>query len=783
MNKNLFLLSFCVVFVTAAYAQKPTLKTFPLSSVKLLQGPFKEAQQTDLKYILELNPDRLLSPFLREAGIEPKGVSYGNWENTGLDGHVGGHYLSALSLMYASTGDKQLNERLNYMLTWLDKCQQKNGNGYVGGIPGGKVLWDDISKGKIKAGSFSLNDKWVPWYNIHKLYAGLVDAYRLTGNLMAKKLLINLSDWCVNLTANLSDTQIQQMLRSEHGGMNEVFADVTEITGEKKYLELARKFSHKAILNPLLHNTDSLNGIHANTQIPKVIGFMRVAQVAGDKDWAGAANFFWNTVVNNRTISIGGNSVREHFNPSNDFTSMLESREGPETCNSYNMLKLSKHLFLSDPSAKFIDYYERTTYNHILSSQHPEGGLVYFTPIRPNHYRVYSSPQESFWCCVGSGIENHGKYGELIYAHDQKNLYVNLYVPSTLNWAEKGINVTQSTTFPYEEKSTLKLAMKRPSRFAIKFRSPSWLNGKMKIMVNNQAVKVQPDANSYISIDRTWKSGDAITVHLPMETITESLPDKSNWLSFVHGPIVLAAATGDEGLTGLKADGSRMGHIASGPLVPLEEAPLLVIDNSKISDVVKPLNTQTLTYTASELIYQQKYKHLKLVPFYKIHDSRYVLYWPFTTASDLPKVQKEFKDKEEAKLKLEALTVDVINPGEQQPESDHNFKGEKTETGLFKEQHFRNGAGWFSYELRNSEGLGNKIRITYFGRERNKSFNIYINNMLLSEVKTDGSKGDTFYTVDYELPSQLKSSKSLTIKFQANAPSTISNIYEVRLMK
>ncbi|OYX23658.1 MAG: glycosyl hydrolase, partial [Algoriphagus sp. 32-45-6] len=577
----------------ATYGQSEQLQSFPLTSVRLLEGPFQKAQQTDMKYILELDADRLLAPYLKEAGITPLKDNYGNWENTGLDGHIGGHYLSALSEMYAATGNQQIKERLDYVLDWLEKCQLKNGDGYIGGVPGSKAMWADIAKGKIDAGGFSLNGKWVPWYNVHKVYAGLVDAYALTGNEKAKKMLIQLSDWCLKLVANLSDDQIQLMLKSEHGGMNEVFADVAAITGDKKYLVLAEKFSHKTILNPLLKDEDKLNGIHANTQIPKVIGFMRVAEVGGNAKWADAANFFWKTVVENRTISIGGNSVREHFNPSNDFSSMLESREGPETCNSYNMLKLSKHLFLAHPESKYMDYYERTTYNHILSSQHPEGGFVYFTPIRPRHYRVYSESQESFWCCVGSGLENHGKYGEMIYAHDANNLYVNLFIPSTLEWKEKGLELTQNTRFPFEEQSAFTLDLKKAQKFAFKFRHPSWItNGEMKIKVNGKEVAIEKDANSYVTINRKWKSGDVISVVLPMHSTAEQLPDKSAWVSFVHGPIVLAAVTGDTDLVGLRADGSRMGHIASGPIYPIEEAPMLVSNSTDLAQSLKEIKNK-----------------------------------------------------------------------------------------------------------------------------------------------------------------------------------------------
>lgn len=777
-----------LVFLSNAsvFGQSTPLQSFPLSSVRLLESPFKAAQQTDLKYILSLDADRLLAPYFKEAGLETKAINYPNWENTGLDGHIGGHYLSALSEMYAATENQQIKERLDYMLNGLEKCQQKNGNGYIGGVPGSKELWAEIAKGKIEAGSFSLNNKWVPWYNIHKVYAGLVDAYTLTGNDKAKKMLIQLSNWCLTLTANLSDAQIQEILRSEHGGMNEVFADVAAITGDKKYLTLAQKFSHKTILDPLLENKDVLNGMHANTQIPKVIGFMRVAEVSGDKNWANAANFFWNTVVNNRTISIGGNSVREHFNPATDFSSMLESREGPETCNSYNMLKLSKHLFLANPSANYMDYYERTTYNHILSSQHPDGGFVYFTPIRPRHYRVYSEAQHSFWCCVGSGLENHGKYGELIYAHDQQNLYVNLFIPSTLNWKEKGLSLTQNTKFPFEEQSSISLKLKKAQQFAIKFRYPSWVeNGQLKIKVNNQEMNLVKDQNSYVSIERKWKSGDVISILLPMQNKTEQLPDKSDWVSFVRGPIVLAAITDTTDLKGLTADDSRMGHIASGAIYPIEDAPLLVSNNQNLTSSLKAVANKPFTFSASDLMYQEKYKELQLVPFFQIHDARYMLYWPYTTKEKLPEIQKAMKEREEKLMQLEKLTLDLVTAGEQQPESDHNFKGEKTDTGTFKERHYRNGKGWFSYDLKNNDLEAKNLRITYFGADKNKNFDVFVNEILVASINMDGTEGNQFIDKIIELPTEILNAKNkiLQVQFKAKPNSSITGIYEVRLLK
>ncbi len=782
------LVIFFLAGIGVTHAQAPALQTFPLSSVRLLDGPFKAAQQTDLRYIMELNPDRLLAPFLREAGLPVKAASYGNWENTGLDGHIGGHYLTALSLMYASTGEERVKQRLDYMIDQLEQCQQANGDGYIGGIPGGKAMWATIAAGKIDAGGFSLNGKWVPLYNIHKLYAGLYDAWIIGGNQQAKTLLVKLCDWCVKLVSDLSDEQVQQMLRSEHGGMNEVLADVAAATGDERYLTLARRFSDRRILDPLLQQKDVLTGMHANTQIPKVIGYKRIAEVGHDTAWANAADFFWNTVVKHRTVSIGGNSVREHFHPANDFSSMVESREGPETCNSYNMLKLTKHLFLSKPSNTYMDYYERTLFNHILSSQNPAGGFVYFTPMRPNHYRVYSQPQEGFWCCVGSGMENHGKYGELIYAHDSNDLYVNLFIHSTLEWKEKGLKLTQDTRFPSNSISSLQLSLAKPAQFTIYVRYPSWVTpGHMSVKINDRPIEVKHDGSSYIAINRQWKSGDVITVYPSMHTEVERLPDSSAWVSFVHGPIVLAAATDTSGLDGLFADGSRMGHVAAGRLVSQDDAPLVVGKEDKLASKVqyRLSNKLDLVFPASGLFYQPQYKNLYLRPFYTIHNKRYVIYFPYASPDKLEQVKKVMQEKEQARLALDAITADVVYGGEQQPESDHNFKADRAEAGLFRERNFRNARGWFSYDLRNAGGQAKKLRVTYYGRERNRNFDIYVNNVLLTTVKMDGAGEDKFVDVEYNLPGSLLNGASspITVKFMAKEGSATANVFEVRLLK
>ena len=568
MKTTSFILALIISISIGKAQTNHQVSYFSLQDVKLLSSPFLQAQQTDLHYILALDPDRLSAPFLREAGLTPKAPSYTNWENTGLDGHIGGHYLSALSMMYAATGDTAIYHRLNYMLNELHRAQQAVGTGFIGGTPGSLQLWKEIKAGDIRAGGFSLNGKWVPLYNIHKTYAGLRDAYLYAHSDLARQMLIDLTDWMIDITSGLSDNQMQDMLRSEHGGLNETFADVAEITGDKKYLKLARRFFHKVILDPLIKNEDRLNGMHANTQIPKVIGYKRVAEVSkDDKDWNHAAEwdhaarFFWNTVVNHRSVCIGGNSVREHFHPSDNFTSMLNDVQGPETCNTYNMLRLTKMLYQNSgdvdnsnkPDPRYVDYYERALYNHILSSQEPDkGGFVYFTPMRPGHYRVYSQPETSMWCCVGSGLENHTKYGEFIYAHQQDTLYVNLFIPSQLNWKEQGVTLTQETLFPDDEKVTLRIDKAAKKNLTLMIRIPEWAGNSKgyEITINGKKhlSDIQTGASTYLPIRRKWKKGDMITFHLPMKVSLEQIPDKKDYYAFLYGPIVLATSTGTENL-------------------------------------------------------------------------------------------------------------------------------------------------------------------------------------------------------------------------------------------
>ena len=694
--KNIFLLGLAFVATTAT-AQLPTrVESFPISSVRLGDSQFLKNQQMDIHYLLGLDADRLLAPYLKEAGLKPKAENYTNWENTGLDGHIGGHYLSALSYMAAATGNDEIEKRLDYVMSELKRCQDAAGDGYLSGVPNGRKIWKELSEGNIRANSFGLNDRWVPLYNIHKIYAGLRDAYLIAGRSEAKTMLVKLTDWMVQLVSGLTDEQIQKMLISEQGGLNETFADVYGITKDQKYLKLAHQFSDQQMLKPLLESKDNLTGKHANTQIPKVIGYKRIADLEGLQDWNQAAKFFWDVVVAQRSVSIGGNSMREHFNPTNDFSGLLASEQGPESCNTYNMLRLTKMLYQTSADKDFMDYYERALYNHILSILNPvQGGFVYFTPMRSGHYRVYSQPQTSMWCCVGTGLENPARYGEMIYAHEGSDLIVNLFIPSTLTWGD--LTVIQQNRFPQEPSTTLTLNMKKAKKFALKIRIPAWTDG-VKLAVNGSPVDTQTK-DGYIVVDRKWQNGDAVNIELPMHLTAITTPDGKPQYSFLYGPIVLAAKTGTDRQDGMYADNSRGGHIANGPKIPATQMPAIIGSPDDILTHLKPVDGKAMNFRLTGVTLPQ-FEGMTLVPFYQLYECRYQIYFPLYSQAEWTAKQQEMAAAEKARMELEALTVDKIFCGEQQSESDHFYSGNGSWNGADEGIHWRRTRSAFTYQVK-----------------------------------------------------------------------------------
>lgn len=772
-----------VLFCMVSAQNNRQIDFFPLSSVRLLDGPFLKAQNLNMQYILQMDPDRLLVPYRRESGLPVQIESYPNWENTGLDGHIGGHYLSALSLMYASTHDSRIKKRLDYMIDALYVCQKHNGNGYLAGIPGGKKLWSEIKAGNIQASRFELNGKWVPLYNIHKVYAGLRDAWFYADNAKAKKMLIALTDWILDIIKKLTDEQIQEMLVSEHGGLNEIFADVATITGRDKYLDLAVKFSDRSILCSLMNRQDSLTGLHANTQLPKIIGFKRIAEVSNKYDWDKAAAFFWKTVVENRTVCIGGNSVREHFHAIDDFSPMIKGEQGVETCNTYNMLRLSRMLFHTSGDVRYMDYYERALYNHILSSQNPNtGGLVYFTQMRPGHYRVYSQHHTSMWCCVGTGIENHSKYGEMIYAHQDDDLFVNLFIPSVLSWKEKGIQLRQETKFPYQSTSTMMITADSPKHFMLHIRKPVWATDtEMEMKVNGKKVACRVN-RGYISIERTWKAGDLVEFNLPMKLHAEGLPDKSQYVAFAYGPIVLASKTGNADQKGLYADDSRMGHVAKGTIIPLSEMPILVTEKGAEVSHLTPDKRHPLTFRIKDLYPKEKWKHLELIPFFSLHESRYIIYWHTVLPEEVDSLEQKMILEEKKQTRLNNASVDVIYCGQQQPESDHRISYGKPSIGYTEGYHWRDAKDWFCYQM--SGRKSTRLYLKYLDSSSMRHTEVSVNGIKVADLSlSNGTEGD-LKEVIINLPAttSLSDKKDVTVRFSAKNGMSTFRLVEVRLL-
>ena len=780
-----------LLFCCGIHAQEKLYPNeFPLSDVTLLSGSFKDARDLNIKTLLQYKVDRLLAPYRKEAGLAPKDSSYKNWE--GLDGHIGGHYLSALAMNVAATNNTACKKRMLYMIAELKNCQDaqvKNnpswGVGYVGGVPKSEAVWTSVKTGDFKV----YNATWAPWYNVHKMYAGLRDAWNYTGNEEAKNIFLKFCDWAINITAVLSEEQMQSMLDTEQGGMNEVLADAYQITGDKKYLVAAERFSHHMLLNPMSEGIDNLDNKHANTQIPKAIGFERIGELSGDEKYKDAGRFFWQTVTTNRTLAFGGNSRREFFPGPAASTDFINDVEGPESCNSYNMLKLTEDLFREHPAAKYMDYYERTLYNHILSTQNPEtGGYVYFTPVRPRSYRVYSAPNEAMWCCVGTGMENHGKYNELIYTHSGDSLFVNLFVASELNWQHKKIKIKQETKFPYEEKTKLVITQ-GASPFSLLIRYPSWVaEGALKILVNGKAVAFTNHPSSYITINRTWKKGDVVEVDLPMHNTIEHLPNVPQYIAIIHGPILLGAKTGTEDLRGLIADDSRWGQIPSGEKLPVDKAPIFIEDNlSSITKNLVPVKNEPLNFSIRD-VKMINPEDITLRPFYQIHDARYMMYWMALSNDQYKSYLDSIAADEKEKIALDKRTIDFVTPGEQQPEVDHDVQDNQSRSGAANDNLYREASdgGYFSYTLSTNGETNLSLSVRYWGAEwGNRKFDIYVDDeKLVSEDNTGKWNQSKFFDVEYAIPgAMLKDKNHVIIKFQSLQKSTAGGVYYVRLIR
>ncbi|MEN6306608.1 MAG: beta-L-arabinofuranosidase domain-containing protein [Anaerohalosphaeraceae bacterium] len=739
---------------------------FNLNDVRLLDGPFKAAMERDAAYLLRLEPDRLLSWFRKDAGLEPKGEVYGGWESQGVAGHCLGHYLSACAQMYASSGDVRFKERAAYIVDEMALCQDKNGNGYVAAIPGGKKCFDEIGRGDVRSQGFDLNGLWVPWYTIHKEMAGLRDVYLLCDNAKALEVWTKFTDWAYTVTDKLTEAQWQTMLSCEQGGMKEVCADLYSITGNEKYLTLAERFTHKFIMDPLSRKEDRMAGIHANTQVPKMIGAARQYELTGNPYYKTIAEFFWDRVVNHHSYVNGGNSADEHFGQPDKLNDRMH--DTTEACNTYNMLKLTMHLFSWQPTATLGDYYERALYNHILAHQHPVTGMFKYKgfldmPARKN----FSDPFNSFWCCVGTGMENHVKYGESIYYHKGDTLYVNLFIASELNWQDKGFKVKQDTAFPYGDTVKLTFSGDKSAQAAVLIRKPYWTDA-VTVTVNGKAVDAKVNAAGFITVERGYANGDVIELRLPMKLHIQSMPDNPNRIAFLYGPTLLCA-----------------------DLSGNQPTPALLGAYDALLKACKPIDGKKLEFEAKGIgrvlgADGWKAADIRLVPHFEVADQPYTVYMDIFTPEQWEAKQKEYQEQLRLQKELEARTVDVLLIGQMQPERDHNLDGDKTGIGEHLGRKWRHAAdgGWFAFNMKVVPDTPMVLSVTYWGGDNNRMFDILVDDAKLVTQKLNNDKPGQFMDVQYDIPAEMvKGKDKVRIKFAGHPGSFAGGIFDCRILK
>jgi DUF1680 family protein len=741
--------------------------SFPLKDIRLLDSPFKHAMDLDGKWLLSLEPDRFLHRFRKNAGLEPKAAIYGGWETESLSGHSLGHYLSACSMMYAATGNKEFLEKINYIVDELAICQDKRATGYVGAIPNEDTLFAKLSRGDIKSGGFDLNGGWSPWYTVHKVIAGLIDSYLYADNEKALKIAVKIGDWVCNTLKNLNEAQFQKMLDCEHGGMNEVLINLYAITANKKFLELSLRFHHKAILDPLENLQDKLANKHSNTQIPKIIGCARRYELTASKSDSIISQFFWSTLINNHSYVTGSNSFSEYLGEPGKLNNRLGNSTA-ETCNTYNLLKLTSHLFARNPQAKYTDYYERALYNHILASQNPDNGmLIYFLPLGQGCVKTYSDRTESFWCCVGSGFENHSKYGEEIYSQgNDGSLYINLFIPSVLNWKERNLTLTQNTEFPNAETSHLTIDCNRAEKFNLRIRYPYWVKQGMTVKVNGKPIKIETTSSSYITIERLWKKGDYIDIIFPMSLRLESMPDNKNRAAIMYGPLVLA------------------GYLGSVAPDPVKGVPVFVSENKALNEWIIPIPGKASSFRTSGV---GRDSDVVLYPLYKMKNEYYNVYWDFFNQAGWNEHRKAYEAEKERLRVLDAKTIDYLAIAEMKPERDHNLKEVNSRTGENMGKNWRAAysGGFFSFDMKVIPKEQLVFSVTYWGSDSgNREFEILLDDTVIASQKLERNIPEKFFDVNYPIPSPLIDNKEkVRITFRPLTGKTAGPVYGCRMMK
>jgi len=736
------------------------VQPFELSQVRLLDGPFKHAMDLDHKYLLSLDADRLLHTFRTNARLSSPAKPLGGWEEPKCEvrGHSLGHYLSACALMYASTGDAKLKEKAGYLVAELAKCQAQFPSGYLSAYP--EEFIERVEAGKRV---------WAPWYTLHKIYQGLLDVHVLCGNAQALEVLEKACAWIQSRTDKLDDAGMEKMLHNEHGGMNDVLAELYAVTGEQMYLKLSLRFNHHAVLDPLSRREDKLTGLHANTQFPKILGAARQYEFTGEPGLRTIATFFWDVVTKERSYVIGGNSDNEAFSPKEE----LSKHIGPsttETCNTYNMLKITRRLFRWDPRAEYADYYERALLNHVLCSQNPETGMVcYYVPLKTGSSKHFSAPNDSFWCCVGTGMESHAKYGDSIYFHDgEKALYVNLFIASELSWGERGVKLRQETRFPREPATRLTLTCEKPVELAVKVRRPYWATSGFAITINGETQPGDTKPGTYVTLARQWKTGDVVEVKMPMSVRTESFRDNPRKLAILYGPMVLCA-----------------------PLEPGRPFPTIVGQVSDVVGAIKRAEGRRLAFTCAsppfKVLGSEGAGGITLVPFYREYQKPYLVYWDVLDEAQWQAREKQLQEELARHKALDSRTVDRVLINDEASEQGHDLQGEKHGAGEFGGRMWRHAGdgGWFSFRMKVPADKPAELLAAYWGSDVGpREFDVLVDGKKIATQKLDRNRPDQFFDQVYAIPEELTKGKQLiTVRFQAHPGKTAGGVFDCRVLK
>ena len=785
------LVTFIILAVTPATGQPITnvvpavARPLPLACVRLTGGPLKHAQELDAVYLLKLEPDRMMAYYRLRAGLPPKAKGYDGWDGDGknLTGHIAGHYLSAVSLMYAATGDSRFKERADYLVNEMKEVQTKHGNGYLGALENGEQRFGELSRGDIRSGGFDLNGLWSPWYVLHKTYAGLRDAYRYTGNRTALDVETKFAAWTESILMPLNESQIQRMLNTEFGGMNEVMADLYADTGDKRWLVLSHRFDHHAVLDPLSRQEDKLAGLHANTQVPKLLGALARYIHTGDKNDGQAARFFWDTVAAHHSYATGGHGKDEYFFAPDKISDHIDGRTA-ESCNVYNMLKMTRTLFALKPDIKYAEFQERALFNHVLGSIDPKDGRTcYMVPVGRDVRHEYQDMFHNFTCCVGSGMENHALHGDGIYYEAGDRFWVNLYTPSTVEWKAANLKIALETSFPEGDFASLKMTLKAPRAFTLLLRRPSWAGKGFKVSVNGVAVPNVPVPGSYVPLKRTWKSGDIVALHLPKSLHSEPTPDNPHRVALMWGPLALAGDLGSE----------QQAQNETIRIAP----PVFVAANQPLTEWLKPTTDQQGVFHSVGVGRESDHgtpREVTFIPFYRLHERAYAVYWDIFTPAEWKLQAAEIAAEQERQRKLQAATVSFAQPGEMQPEREANQQGEESYPERVLGRAGRNGRKWFSFDMAVDTNHPLALVVTYHGGERRKAaaFDILVDGQPLATQEIERLTPTRFYDIEYPLPvnllknnstNELKGNQKITLRFQAHSGSEIVTVFGLRIIR